>query len=253
MAIFSMGGNLGLAIGPLVAAAIATVGLHWSPVAIVPALVLLVLMSRFAPQMTRQAGTLTGAHLRAALRASGRALTLIVLVVALRSATQLTMIILLPLYEHHRGFPAQLGSYFAFALSLCGAFSGLLGGHLSDIYGRKQVVVVSMAMSVPLLFAALTAPTWAVWPLIALAGAALLANNSVTVVQGQELLPGNAGMAAGFTMGLAFGLSGLIATGITSLSDHIGITSAIYLVPWLALIAAILAVFVPNRPKLVST
>jgi hypothetical protein len=86
-----------------------------------------------------------------------------------------------------------------------------------------------------------------VWPLIAASGAVLLSSNSVTVVQGQELLPASTGIASGFTLGLAFGLSGVIGSGLTALSDHIGLHATILLIPFLPLVAAALAMGVPNR------
>jgi MFS transporter, FSR family, fosmidomycin resistance protein len=74
----------------------------------------------------------------------------------------------------------------------------------------------------------------------------LLASNSVTVVQGQELLPRHRGLASGLTLGLGFGLSGIIASGLTALADHIGVGATIFAAPALAVLAAILASFVRN-------
>jgi FSR family fosmidomycin resistance protein-like MFS transporter len=250
MSIFAMGGNLGFALGPILAAGIAVVGLHWSPLALVPGVAVTLVAAHVIPKPPVRRSESAIETLRRAATSSWRALSLIVAVIATRSATQYALIIFLPLYYHARGFPAELGSVYAFVLSLAGAFGGLIGGHASDRFGRKIVVVVSLVVSVPLLLLTLQSSGPLVWPLLAASGAALLASNSVTVVQGQELLPANAGVASGLTLGLGFGLSGVISSIFATLSDHIGVTNAVLLVPALPLFAAAVAFLVPSRPTL---
>jgi FSR family fosmidomycin resistance protein-like MFS transporter len=249
MAVFSMGGNVGFAFGPVLAALIASAGLHWSPVVLVPGCLLSVVLARYAPHLGRSHQVLGWAEVRAAVTGTWRPLSLIIGVIAVRSAVQYALIIFLPLYYHLRGFPAQLGSYYAFVLSISGALGGLVGGHYSDVYGRRRVVVLSLVIAAPLLVITLLVPAALVWPLIAFSGAALLASNSVTVVQGQELLPAHRGLASGLTLGLAFGLSGVVASGLTALADHIGVREAIFVAPALALVAAALAAFVRPHPR----
>ncbi|HLJ69139.1 MAG TPA: MFS transporter [Chloroflexota bacterium] len=253
MSIFSTGGNLGFALAPVLAATVAMAGLHWSPIIILPAALLAAVLARRAPEIGSSAGAKMQLKVMPLFRQAWRPLSLVVGVIATRSAVQYALILFLPLYYHNRGFPAELGSYYAFVLSLSGAVGGLLGGSLSDRYGRRLVVVLSLVTATPLLFAALLSSGFIVWPLLSLAGATLLASNSVTVVQGQELLPHSTGIASGLTMGLGFGLSGVISSGLAALSDHIGVTETVYLVPLLALVAAVLGVFAgrnnpPVRP-----
>jgi FSR family fosmidomycin resistance protein-like MFS transporter len=187
--------------------------------------------------------------LRVTIGRTWRALSAIVTVIALRGGVQYGLLLFLPLYYHARGSSAQLGSTYAFVISLAGAFGGLLGGHLSDRFGRRVVVAGSLILSLPLLFLSLLLEGPIVWVLLVLAGACLLASNSVTVVQGQEQLPGNTGIASGLTLGLGFGLSGLIGSGFAVLADHTGVSTAMYLVPLLAPIAAVISLFVPERSE----
>lgn len=245
MSLFSMGGNIGFAIGPVLAAGMALVGLKWTPLALIPGLLLLIPLARFAPHPHMSASLPEGGSLRRHAIARWRPLSLIVTVIATRSATQYALIIFLPLYYHARGLPAELGSLYAFVLSLTGALGGLLGGYLADRYGRQIVVVSSLVVTAPLLLAALLSSGVVVWPLLALSGAALLASNSVTVVQGQELLPRHTGVASGLTLGLGFGLSGVMASSLTIATDHLGITQTTLLIPALPLLAAALAALIP--------
>jgi FSR family fosmidomycin resistance protein-like MFS transporter len=246
MAYFSMGGNIGFALGPLAAAGVVAMGLAWSPVMLLPGAIIGIALARYAPRAGRSEESFMFSDLKATVADAWKQINLVVSVIAIRSASQYALIIFLPLYYHLRGFPAELGSYYAFVLSLAGAVGGLIGGHYSDLYGRRRIVVLSLVIAAPLLVVSLLVPTAFVWPLIALSGAALLASNSVTVVQGQELLPSHRGLASGLTLGLGFGLSGIIASGLTALADHIGVETVIFAAPALALLAAVLAAFVRN-------
>jgi FSR family fosmidomycin resistance protein-like MFS transporter len=246
MSIFSMGGNLGFALGPILAALISIAGLHWSPLIIIPGLLVTALLAMHAPRSEPTTLAPSRGTILSVWRSSWRALSLLVSVIATRSAVQFALIIFLPLYYHAHGGSAQLGSFYAFVLSLSGAVGGLFGGRLSDRFGRRVVVVTSLVLSVPLLIGTITVSGPLIWPLLVATGASLLASNSVTVVQGQELLPENTGVASGLTMGLGFGLSGVIASILTALSDHIGVSTALDFVPVLAVIAAGCAFLVPE-------
>ena len=247
MSIFSTGGNVGFALGPVAAALLAVAGLHWTPIIVFPGIILTGLLAYYSPHLGRRAVHLDKPNFSEIFRKSGRSLGLIVGTIATRSAVQYALIIFLPLYYHARGGSAELGSYYAFVLSICGAIGGLAGGALSDRFGRRRIVVASLLVASPLLMSALLVSGPLVWPLIAISGAVLLSSNSVTVVQGQELLPASTGIASGFTLGLAFGLSGVIGSSLTALSDHIGLHSTILLIPFLPLVAAALAAGVPDR------
>lgn len=249
MSLFSMGGNLGFAVGPLVAATLAFVGLGWSPVAIIPALVYTVFALLYMPSpVTRRRAE--SEPLRSTLGRTWKPLSLIVVVIAIRSGAQLGMIIFLPLYYHAHGLPAQLGSLYATVLALAGAAGGMAGGSLSDRFGRNVVVVVSMFLAGPLLLSVTLVPAYAAGPLVFLAGACLSASSSVVVVQAQSLLPANTGIASGLTLGLGFGLSGVFTTVLTSIAGHIGVLNAILYIPGMPLAGALLALGVgPLTPR----
>jgi FSR family fosmidomycin resistance protein-like MFS transporter len=247
MAIFSMGGNLGYAIGPLLATALIAVGAGWSALVAIPGLALSGLLYRYAPLVGSHQRGDQSQTLRQATHGSVLSLALIVLIIAIRSGCQLGFIFLMPLYFHSYHLAANLGSYASTLFLLAGALGGLYGGRLSDRIGRRPVVVWSLAMATPLLLLVALIPPMLIWPVVALAGAALLAANSVNVVQAQELLPGNTGVAAGLTLGLGFGLSGVITFLLSAYTKQVGPYQALITTALLPLLAALLAILV--RPS----
>ena len=115
----------------------------------------------------------------------------------------------MPLFLMRQGMVLSLTGRALFVFLFFGAVGGMLGGHFSDRVGRQQVIAFSLLIFPPLMGAALALQGPMRWILLASAGAALLASNSVTVVYAQELLPQRIGLASGLTLGLAFGAGGL--------------------------------------------
>jgi FSR family fosmidomycin resistance protein-like MFS transporter len=122
-----------------------------------------------------------------------------------------------------------------------GALGGMLGGYLSDRVGRQQVIAVSL-LTFPLLMAAALATSGPPrWILLAVAGMALLASFSVTVVFAQELLPQHLGLASGLTLGLAFGAGGLGVAMSGVMADLLGLHTSVWILVILPGLAGLLA------------
>jgi FSR family fosmidomycin resistance protein-like MFS transporter len=81
----------------------------------------------------------------------------------------------------------------------------------------------------------------------ALAGAATIATFAVTIVMGQELLPGRLGISAGVTIGLSIGLGGVGAPLLGLLADAHGLRSVFVAVAVLPVLALVLTLALPNR------
>jgi FSR family fosmidomycin resistance protein-like MFS transporter len=117
----------------------------------------------------------------------------------------------------------------------------MVGGHLSDRLGRQQVIAASLLAFPFLMAAALILSGPLRWILLALAGMALLASFSVTVVFAQELLPQHLGLASGLTLGLAFGAGG-VGVGMSGLmADLLGLRTSVWILVLLPGLAGLLA------------
>ena len=81
----------------------------------------------------------------------------------------------------------------------------------------------------------------------ALAGAVTIATFAVTIVMGQEYLPGRIGVASGVTIGLSIGLGGAGAPLLGLIADAHGLRAVFETVAVLPFAALALALTLPRR------
>jgi FSR family fosmidomycin resistance protein-like MFS transporter len=138
----------------------------------------------------------------------------------------------IPLYWTHVLGGTRAGGGLALTTLLAAVTVGtLLGGRLADRYGRKIVIVVSMAALTPLMLIFLGLHRLSVaGVLLVPVGIALAASTSVVVVMAQEYLPNRVGLAAGVTLGLSMTIGGLMMPVFGSIADHSGLSFALFLI-----------------------
>jgi FSR family fosmidomycin resistance protein-like MFS transporter len=249
MSMFSLGGNAGFALGPLlVTPAVLAFGLHGTLLALIPLWLAAGLLARelgrlrgFAPAQLRGDGNGAVAgrdHWGPFLRLAS--------VVGLRSAVFFGLQAFIPIY-----FAVELGTSEAAgngALSVmlvAGAGGTYLGGRLVDRLGRRVIVVGSMAALGPLLVLMLIAGRWPATLLLAGVGFVVIANFSITVVMGQEYLPSRLGLASGITLGAAIGVGGLAAAALGALADATSLGTTMWTIAVLPLPALLIALTLP--------
>src|SRR3954467_7470277 len=224
MSFFSVGGNAGFALGPVLVTPLAlTLGLGGTPlVAVVPAAVA-VLIARELGRLTglRPAGD--GAHDHAGDAAEPnqwRPFALLSAAVAARSVVYFGLMTLVPLYFVNELDASKATANAALtAMLAAGAAGTRIGGRLADRFGRRVVLRTSMAVLTPLMVVLLLGGVGVAIGALALIGAATIATFSVTVVMGQEYLPSRLGIASGVTLGLAIAFGGLGAAVLGVLAD----------------------------------
>ena len=135
---------------------------------------------------------------------------LLAAVIAVRSFVYFGMVTFIPLYyENVLHTSKALGSVALSAMLFGGAVGTLTGGPLADRFGRRNVLIGSMLVIPPLVVGFLLSGPIVAIGFAALAGAATIATFAVTIVMGQEYLPGRLGVSAGVTIGLSIGLGGV--------------------------------------------
>ncbi len=250
MSFFSVGGNLGFAIGaPTAIFLVSRYGLPGASALFVPAAVAAAL---FVPALTpireRIAAVATRplAPVDNGVRHPVYAVTLIVLIVVFRTWTQLGIAAFLPfLYREeltsNPGFVATLLFLFLGA----GAVGTLAGGPIADRIGHRRMLFLSLALQVPLISLFLSARGWAVFPLAAAVGATIVSTFSVTIVMAQELFPRRMATASGTIAGFAIGTGGIGVTLLGMVADRYGVPAAVSLINFLPAIGALLVVMLP--------
>jgi FSR family fosmidomycin resistance protein-like MFS transporter len=121
----------------------------------------------------------------------------------------------------------------------------LLGGHIGDRIGRKQVIWVSILGVAP--FALILPYANLAWtgPLTFVIGFIMASAFPAIIVFAQELLPGKVGMASGLFYGFAFGMGGVGAAVLGKIADMHGIEYVYQICAYLPLLG-LLTVFLPD-------
>ena len=248
VSVFSAGGNLGYAIMPLLAVPAAAIwGLKGTVIFLVPGFVMTLLLYRYAPEAPAKGAHVQLKELIGDVRSVIGPLMSVTGVVTMRAWVYFGIITFLPLYFAFRNEPPFTASIHLFIFLLFGAIGGLIGGAVSDRYGRKLVIVTSMAVTAPLMYLAFSTSGFIEWPLTALAGMALLASFSPAVLIAQDLIPKNQGMASGIILGLAIGIGGLGVSLTGAFADAFGITAAIYSLMLMPVIGMFMGLAIPGR------
>ncbi len=236
---FTAGGNVGWALTPLlVVPFVQAYTLKMTPLFILPGVLVAIMLWFSAPRVSSEAKA-APPPLMPILRSNWFELTKLVFVVALRSLAYFGLMSFLPLYLQKTNVSLLAGSHLLFVMLFCGAIGGVVGGYLSDRIGRKAVIVGSLVLASPLFFLFLNTNGFYAYILLALAGAALLASFSVTVVVAQNIISKNAAMASGLMLGFGIGIGGLGVGLVGILVEYSSIVFAINLLIWLPLLAGL--------------
>lgn len=256
MSIFSVGGNLGVAVAPsAVVLTVGTVGLCGTGFLILPALVLggvyLVVFGRDLvgsprhdepPSMTRTPDT--------AGRDDWVSFAWLTLVLAFWSVAYVGTSSFIALYSIER-FESSAGSA-SIALSIfpaAGALGTLGGGALADRFGRLQVVRAGYVLAAGATAFIVLAPSpAAVVIATGLLGIALFIPFAAQITLAHSYLPQRIGIASGVTLGLTLSLGGLVSPVLGRLADHASVQAVFSVMAAVLLVAFALSFVLRERP-----
>jgi FSR family fosmidomycin resistance protein-like MFS transporter len=257
MSVFSVGGNIGFAAGPIILTPIlllAGLDATWLG-CLVPGAVAVALLVAL-PRVTshRPAHTEVAARgLASAKDDDWPAFTRLSGVLLARTVVFYGLNTFIPLFWIGVLHQSKGAGGIALAVLLAtGPVGTLLGGRLADRFSRRAVVTGGLALSAPFLVGVILVgqPLLATLLLVPLALAAY-APSSVVVVLGQEYLPSRIGTAAGITMGLSLSLGGVLTPAIGWVADRNGLVTALLLLAAVPVGGALVALTLPE-PRLRS-
>ena len=229
LSLFSFGGTMGFAFGPMIAVGlVAFGGMRGLWVAMVPALLVAAVLFHVLPPDRRRSDSTSPPSLRGLVRSLRGPLGALFLISALAAFVQRVFTTMAPIVAAHAGVSEAMG---ALTLSVYFGAQGagtLVGGVLTDRVDRVRLLAGITAAAVPVHMLAFWVPAGSPWALLFAAGSGFLymALLPPVVVMAQEVVPESAAVGSGIVMGLAWaaGAVGVLGTGV--LGDMIGARDA---------------------------
>jgi len=252
MSLFSVGGNVGFALGPILVTplvlALGLGGTVWLlvPFVAVAAWLTLALGYLRAFRPPRAAGE--DARGDAIGEDRWRPFSLVAGIAGFRSAAYFGLQTFVPAYfiVRYAASPGEANAALSTIL-VAGAVGTLVGGRLADRVGRRVILIACMGALAPLILLVLVVGEAGGFVVLALVGFFTVGNFSITVVLGQEFLPNRIGIASGVTLGAAIGFGGVAAALLGVLADHAGLTAVMVVIAAFPLPALALALALPRR------
>lgn len=252
-AVFQVGGTIGQASGPLLAAFIVVPkgqgSLAWFSVVALVAIVFLAWIGRWYGAWLARAPARAGGE-RIALSLSGRrigvAVALLVVLVFSKSFYSASFTSYYTFYLIGRfGLSVQAAQILLFVFLGSIALGTVLGGPLLDRFGRRSVIVFSILGPLPFTLALPQADlAWTVALTVPI-GLILACSFPAILVYAQELMPGRVGVMSGLFYGLAFGMGGLGAAVLGELADRTSVAFVYQVCAWLPAIG-LFGLLLPN-------
>ena len=253
MGLFSMGGTLGVAAGPLIATpAILFFGLRGSAVLAAPAIIMCVTLLFLYTRMHNLAESTDREIKQAKGELSNEWLKFLWLGVAItcRSIVSHSFNTFIPLYwVNVLGQSMATGGMLVTFMTAIGAVVVVLGGHLADRFGMVRIIKLGWFILLPSIFIMthVTSP-----PLLMLVLAFVSIGNFMVntplVVLGQQYLPKNLGFASGITLGLGVSIGGVVTPFLGRYADLYGLVPTFRLLAILPIIGLIVA-FTTKPPR----
>lgn len=251
MSLFSVGGNIGIALAPLVVAVVlGAMGTRGTPLLAVPAVAMAVVFTvARARARRRPEAPAAPATVASVPRVDDwRAFRILLGVVVVRSIESVGLAAPLALFvvvEFDQS--AAVGSATLGLLSGAGVLGTVLGGWMADRIGRVRTVRIAYAVAPVALTAVVLAPSLAVaWLAITIMGLAAFVPFSVQMTLGHEYLPNRIGTASGVTLGLGITIGGAFAPVFGLLADHYGLAAALWSGVGALLVGLLISMWLPE-------
>jgi FSR family fosmidomycin resistance protein-like MFS transporter len=244
---FSLGGNVGIAVGPpLMTWLLVGFGASGTLGILVPSVLVGALLLAALPMFSREVTAPRTTRARRDGVTMPGAMALLILVVTVRAWTSLGFTTFVPFYYIDTlKADASVVGVLLFVFLGAGALGTMMAGPIADRMGPRPFMTWVLLAALPfgVLFLVSSGPTAVV--MLGLFGALLTSSFSVSVLLAQAYLPRHAGMASGLIVGFAIGLGGAGVTALGSVADRWGVPTALWISALLPVVALTLTRLLP--------
>ena len=243
MSIFAVGGNFGIAVGPILALTLVTsFGLQGTLSIILLGTVIgviLILNMKMLTTPVEFAHREAKKEMKMPLSRNQKiSFTLLVSIATVRAWIQFGLVTYIPFYyiNYLKGNPLYAGKLVSTFL-MAGVVGTLIGAPLADRWGHKKFLLTTLLLSFPLLLLFYYSSGPMAFVFSAVTGMVLISTFALTTVMGQALLPQHLGMASGMMVGFTISAGGIGVTLLGAIADTWGVPAAIKTIFVMPLIA----------------
>lgn len=252
---FSVGGNMGSALGPVLAvAAISLFGMHGTALLFLPPLFMslfLLTQNKILLSFAEEGSRATAAAKAAGQQDDWKGFWKLLFVIFMRSTVAMGLTTFIPLFwlsvlkqtESLSGTTTTI-------VSVVATISTLFSGRWADRYGFNRVIRIGLVLFVPFMIGLSLSRSVVLSTILLIpASFSVYMAFSPGVALGQKLLPNHIGLASGVTMGLATSFGGVIAPVLGRIGDSYGMEIVLWLLAAAGLLAAVGSFLVPEPKK----
>ncbi len=253
MSYFNIGGNTGYALGPIIVTPLVLwLGLTGGLLAMLPVLVAAAVLLRSLHGLEDLAPA-PEARERSSAVDDIRAMTILGVVIALRSVAWFGLLTFVPLWVVENGGSEGEGNRMLSLMLVAGAAGTLVLGPVADRVGLRRTLLLTQ-VALPFLVIAFVAVGGVLGTVsLMLVGLCVVGTFGVTMVLSQLYLPRHVGMASGLSVGLAMGLGGIAAVALGVVADAIDLETALYVAAVAPGLGAVLCLALPRPQPLAAS
>ena len=257
MSIFSIGGNIGFSVGPLIAtAAIMSLGLRGTAIFLVPAAIASIILF---PRLNefKKLSVDHMKHVREDIKTGElepdniKGFSAVAAVIFFRSVLMTSLSTFIPLFWIGVFLASTAeGNMHLSMFAGIGIIATLAGGRLADRFGYRRIFRTCCFVLPPVIFLFVLGrvPVYAT-VLMLLVAIFLSMSNSPLVITGQSFMPNHMGMASGVLFGLTVSMGGLMAPFIGRIGDVYGLELAMITIACFSIGAFVAVFFIPKKKE----
>lgn len=258
MGIFISAGSIGFSFGPIISALVTQyLGINMVPYTSVVGLVISLLMFHYVPKISNIDKKSKYKEFSSTFKQifQNRQITILTLISMIKTLVINSCTILLPFLWKNMGYsPTYIGTAL-FMFIFAGGISSLISAKIERIIGAKNVILISMIATLPLIF--MFVSTYRAHPTFALAifvitGFVTMLATPIIMVMAQRTIPEYKSIIAGFINGFSWGVVAIFLTIVGYSAQNFGIAKVIFIVSFIPVICSFLVKYLPKKIETLS-